>query len=76
MAKKRSKKQMREKCEMGKAKVTACVAIHWPDDPFDQHTSAVDLLTDVMHYCEGFDVDFEEALRIATDHFEAEQEGL
>lgn len=43
--------------------------------PEDQHTNVIDLLADLMHWCEQNDVSFEDTLRTARTHFEAEQDG-
>lgn len=41
----------------------------------DDHTNAIDILADAMHWCRLNDVDFAEALRVATMHYEAELAG-
>ncbi len=43
-----------------------------PGYPKDQHTNVIDLLTDAMHWCISNDVEFDEVLRVARDHFEAD----
>jgi hypothetical protein len=42
--------------------------------PEDQHTNVIDLLADLLHWCELNRVDFEDTLRIARMHFEAERD--
>lgn len=40
----------------------------------DDTTAVVDLLADVMHFCDARSVDFDAALSKATDHFSYERE--
>lgn len=40
----------------------------------DDITACVDLLTDMMHWCDFHDVDFDDALRQARNHYTAETE--
>lgn len=42
--------------------------------PEDQHTNAIDLLADLMHWCATNGVDFEDTLRVARTHFLAERD--
>lgn len=41
--------------------------------PEDQHTNVIDLLADLLHWCEMNGVDFEDTLRISRMHFAAER---
>jgi hypothetical protein len=41
--------------------------------PDDQHTNLIDFLADAMFWCSLNDVEFDEILRIARMHFEAEE---
>ncbi len=43
--------------------------------PDDQHTNVIDLLADILHWCELNGVDFEDTLRTARSHFDAERGG-
>ena len=42
--------------------------------PDDQYTNLIDLLADAMHWCNLNDEDFDDVLRIARLHFEAEKD--
>ena len=60
--------------------IGAYIAKYGPDDDHDQ-TTLVDLLADLLHLCdeqrtaEQCPMNFDDALRIARNHFHAEQEG-
>jgi hypothetical protein len=41
--------------------------------PEDQRTNLIDLCADAMHWCDLNDKDFDDILRIARIHFEAEK---
>jgi len=41
-------------------------------DDVDAETNIVDLLADLMHYCRLNGIEFEDKLRIATNHFTEE----
>lgn len=42
--------------------------------PEDEHSNVVDLLADLLHWCEANGVDFEDTLRISRTHFESERD--
>lgn len=42
--------------------------------PEDERTNLIDLLADAMHWCNLNDEDFDDVLRIARLHFEAEKD--
>jgi hypothetical protein len=42
----------------------------------DRHTALVDLLADSMHFADRHGLQFSNALMRATDHYEAEREGV
>lgn len=48
----------------------------YSDDPVinveASRTAAIDLLTDIMHYCHTRNIDFARVREIADDHFKAE----
>lgn len=42
--------------------------------PEDEHTNVIDLLADLLHWCEANGVDFEDTLRISRMHFDSERD--
>ena len=50
-----------------------CLALEERDFNNDQD-DITDLLTDLMHFCQLNEYDFEESLRMARIHYEAEKE--
>lgn len=40
----------------------------------DHDTIVCDLIADIMHWCDRNEVDFDDCLRIATNHYSAETE--
>ena len=46
-----------------------------PDERDRNKTALIDCLTDLMHWADAFDVSFDNALRTARSHFDAEQRG-
>jgi len=44
-----------------------------PFYPEDQYTNLIDLFADAMHWCNLNDTNFDEVLRIARMHFDAER---
>ena len=43
-------------------------------DPEELLTAAGDLLADFLHYCSQEELDFDDAIRVARMHFEAEMD--
>jgi hypothetical protein len=50
----------------------AKVALQIYLEEWDARTGVVDLLSDLMHYCNREDVDFEGCIEMSTVHFNAE----
>ena len=46
-----------------------------PHYPEDEHTNVIDLLTDILHWCQSSEVTFEAVLETARLHFDAESRG-
>lgn len=42
--------------------------------PEDERTNLIDLLADAMHWCNHSHMDFDDVLRVARMHFEAERD--
>jgi hypothetical protein len=43
-------------------------------EPYEENI--IDILADIMHYCKVENIDFNDSLRIAQGHFEAEVDGI
>ena len=44
------------------------------ETPNDKESDIIDLLADIGHLCDSIGLDFDDAIRRATDHLEAERE--
>lgn len=52
---------------------TYCLELEERDFDGDED-DVKDMLTDMMHFCERMEIDFEDNLRIARDNYEAERD--
>lgn len=69
------KKEHREN-NLARAKRIGAVMMDYTGEKHDDESNVVDVLTDILHFCAVHDKDFDDCLRIARDHFEAEVEGI
>lgn len=49
-----------------------CLTVLFSYTDFDPRTNLIDLLTDAMHWCRLNREDFDQALTMAREHFDAE----
>jgi hypothetical protein len=63
------------RCAQGSRHAQTALAEYLASDE-DQRTAVVDLLADLEHYCNAHDIDWAQALVMASIHASAEKEGM